>query len=153
LLLVVANGFFVATEFAIARIRRTQVDELALVADEHGTTVGLVTLEDILEEIVGEIEDEFDPMAGNLITRHDGGATVKGAAPVHLVAEELGIEISDPHETTIGGHVLELLGRHPKAGELIDVDGHSAEVTEVGEARILELRFALAAEPGDPGTE
>lgn len=143
LVLVAANGFFVATEFAIARIRPTQIDELE--------AAGKPGAKSLRHAVVRDSEDEFDPaIAGQLITRHDGVASVKGAAPLHLVAEELGIEISDPHEATIGGHVLELLGRLPEAGEPIDVNGHRAEVTEVGDARILELRFHLETEPRGP---
>jgi CBS domain containing-hemolysin-like protein len=116
---------------------------IALVVDEHGTTIGLVTLEDILEEIVGEIEDEFDlePEPGEWITRDGDTIVVRGTAPIHLVALELGLEIENPDEATIGGHVLELLGRIPKPGEIVDVDGRQAEVTEVDDARVLELRF------------
>jgi CBS domain containing-hemolysin-like protein len=80
---------------------------VALVVDEHGTTIGLVTLEDILEEIVGEIEDEFDPRAVEFVMREESVARVDGAASIHLVSEEFGIEISDPHGATIGGHLLE----------------------------------------------
>jgi CBS domain containing-hemolysin-like protein len=119
--------------------RRRQ--HMALVVDEHGTTVGLVTLEDILEELVGEIEDEFDPEAVEQI-RHDGdAAVVDGGAPIRLLATELGLEIEDPHEATIGGHILELLGRMPDVGEVIELDGYRAEVQSVSDARITALRF------------
>ena len=82
---------------------------IALVVDEHGTTIGLVTLEDIIEEIVGEIEDEFDADQEDLIEQRDGRAVVSGAAPLRLVAERLGVEVDDSHEATIGGYVVELL--------------------------------------------
>jgi len=129
---------------------RSERQHIALVVDEHGTTIGLVTLEDILEEIVGEIEDEFDveSEAGDLITPDGDDVLVKGAAPIHLVADQLGLEIEDPDEATIGGHVLELLGRIPKLGEVIDVDGRRVEVTAVDDTRVMELRF-LATAPGD----
>ena len=119
--------------------RRRQ--HIALVVDEHGTTIGLVTLEDILEELVGEIEDEFDPETVEHI-RHDGDvAVVDGSAPIRLLAQELGIVIEDPHEATIGGHILEQLGRMPHVGEVVAVDGYDAEVAGVADARITALRF------------
>jgi len=121
---------------------------IALVVDEHGTAIGLVTLEDIIEEIVGEIEDEFDAEQEELIEERGGGrAVVSGTAPIRLVAERLGVEIEDPHEATIGGHVVESLGRVPDVGETVEVDGHLLEVTDVDETRIVEL--ALVGPAGD----
>jgi CBS domain containing-hemolysin-like protein len=133
----------------LLRDLREERRHLALVADEHGTTVGLVTLEDVIEEIVGEIEDEFDPRADALITAGTGGAVVNGAAPIHLVSETLGIEFSNPDEATIGGHVLEVLGRLPEPGELVDVDGHRLEVVTIEDARIVELRVLPRDEPDE----
>lgn len=119
--------------------RRRQ--HMALVVDEHGTTVGLVTLEDILEELVGEIEDEFDVEADEHI-RRDGDVTmVDGSTPIRLLAQELGLEVPDPHEATIGGHILELLGRMPDVGEEIDLDGYRAEIESRTDAQITGLRF------------
>ena len=125
----------------LLRELREDRSHLALVADEHGTTVGLVTLEDVIEEIVGEIEDEFDERADELITSGPDGVIVKGTAPIHLVSDKLGIEFSDPDEATIGGHVLEVLGRLPEPGEVVDVDGHRIEVLAVDDARLVELRI------------
>jgi CBS domain containing-hemolysin-like protein len=124
---------------------------IALVVDEHGTTVGLVTLEDIIEEIVGEIEDEFDLDHEELIEDRDGRAFVSGSAPVRLVAERLGVAVEDPHEATIGGHVVELLGRVPDVGEVVEVDGHAFEIVAVDETRIAELALAgpSGVAPGD----
>jgi CBS domain containing-hemolysin-like protein len=119
--------------------RRRQ--HMALVVDEHGTTVGLVTLEDILEELVGEIEDEFDPEAVEQIRREGETAVVEGSTPIRMLAHELGIELPDPHEATIGGHILEMLGRMPDVGEVIELDGYRAEVESVADARITALRF------------
>jgi CBS domain containing-hemolysin-like protein len=127
--------------------RRRQ--HMALVVDEHGTTVGLVTLEDILEELVGEIEDEFDPESVEQIKRDGDVALVDGSTPVRLLAQELGMEIPDPHEATIGGHILEMLGRMPEIGEVIELDGYRAEVESVADARITALRFRRAHEQAE----
>jgi len=133
IVLVAANGFFVG---AMRRDRR----HLALVLDEHGTVVGLITLEDILEELVGEIEDEFDPAASDFIRSRDGGLRIDGAAPVRLVAERLGMTVEGPHEATIGGHVTERLGRLPEPGEEIVVDGARLTAVAVDDTRIAELQ-------------
>ena len=118
---------------------------MALVIDEHGTTVGLVTLEDVLEELVGEIEDEFDAEQVRLITRDGDNALVDAHAPLRLLSEELGLEVSGHHEATIGGHLLELLGRLPEVGETVALDGFMAEVLAVGEGRLERLRLSPKA--------
>ncbi len=125
----------------LLRDLRRRRQHIALVADEHGTTTGLATLEDILEELVGEIEDEFDPAASEAITRDGDIAVVQGAAPVRLLAQELGFEVDEPHEATIGGHLVEVLGRVPETGEIVELDGYRIEVSEVEETRVTRLRF------------
>jgi CBS domain containing-hemolysin-like protein len=110
------------------------------VLDEHGTVVGLISMEDILEEIVGEIEDEFDAHARELIRPEEGGLRIDGGAPLRLVAERLGMEIETPHEATIGGHIAERLGRVPEPDELITVDGAQLRVIGTDGTRITALR-------------
>jgi CBS domain containing-hemolysin-like protein len=128
----------------LAELRRER-RHVALVDDEHGTTIGLVTLEDVIEELVGEIEDEFDASATELIRRDGGAVIVDGVAQLNAVAAALGIAFTDPDEATIGGHVLELLGRLPEASETVVIDGYQAEVLAADEMRSTELRFTPAA--------
>ena len=128
----------------LAELRREH-RHLALVVDEHGTTVGLVSLEDILETIVGEIEDEFDSRAAEQVRESEGALLVSGTAPIDLVADRLGIDIEEPREATIGGYMLDLLGRLPAPGEALQIDGYHVEVTDVADGRIVELRFVRTA--------
>jgi CBS domain containing-hemolysin-like protein len=122
------------------RRRRTHI---AVVVDEHGTATGLVTIEDVLEEIVGEIEDEFDADHDPLVRREDGVWMVDGQADLRTLAEELGLVIDDHHEATISGHLLEKLGRIPEVGETLEIEGRQVEITRVGEARIDQLRVPV----------
>ena len=124
----------------VLREMRHDRRHLALVLDEHATVVGLITLEDILEELVGEIEDEFDPSARELIRPAEGGLRIDGAAPLRLVAERLGMDVDAPHEATIGGHVTERLGRIPEPDEVVLVDGARLTVLEIDDTRITALQ-------------
>ena len=126
---------------------RRERHHIALVVDEHGTTVGLVRLEDILEEIVGEIEDEFDPEPAEWIRRDGDSVTVKGMAPLRMVERELGLEISEAHEATIGGYLLEELGHIPQVGEALELGGMRIEVLGVDGAQVAELRIERAPAP------
>lgn len=121
----------------------------ALVIDEHGTTVGLVTLEDLLEEIVGEIEDEFDGEIEELVRRGPDGWIVAGGAPVRLVQARLGIRVDDGQQTTIGGMVIERLGRLPQEGETVELGGRAARIERVDGPLIAELIFPNATEEVD----
>jgi CBS domain containing-hemolysin-like protein len=127
----------------VLRKLRQRRQHLALVVDEFGTTVGLVTLEDILEEIVGEFEEEEDGEHEDDIRRDGDVLVVAGTAPLGDVEDALGIEIDNSGEATIGGHLVEALGRVPEAGEVVTMEGLEVTVTAVDEARIVELRFAL----------
>ena len=125
---------------AVLRDMRRQQPHLALVVDEHGTVIGLLTLEDVLEELVGEIDDEFDTATEQLIERDNGSIRLDGAAPVRLVARELGIALDAPHEATLNGHVIETLGRVPHAGETIHVDGIELEVLAGDDTHVTQLQ-------------
>jgi CBS domain containing-hemolysin-like protein len=123
----------------LERLRKLR-EHFALVVDEHGTVVGLITLEDILEEIVGEIEDEFDPEEREPMRDEAEGTVIAGWTPIRLVEERLGVEFHDHHEATIGGVVLEHLGRLPEEGEEVEVDAVRFAVLSAADARIQELR-------------
>src|SRR5215208_1442001 len=130
----------------LERLRKLR-EHFALVVDEHGTVVGLITLEDILEEIVGEIEDEFDPEEREPLREEPDGTVLAGWAPVRMVEERLGVQFSDHHEATIGGVVLEHLGRLPEEGEEVEVGGVRFCVLASADAQIQELR--LVSDPAE----
>ena len=100
----------------LLREMRTQQFHMAIVVDEHGGTAGLVTLEDLLEEIVGEIADEYDVESPRSSTCADGSLRVPGRTPIDEVSEELGMELPDTEWDTVGGLVLNLLGHVPERG-------------------------------------
>jgi CBS domain containing-hemolysin-like protein len=124
-----------------------QRTSISVVVDEYGRTVGLVTVEDILEEVVGEIEDETDPRAGTLRQLTNGDWFVRGHVSLGDL-EDAGIEL--PVETdaynSIGGYVFAELGRLPKRGDTISADGYTIRVESVRENRIEAVRIRAAAE-------
>ena len=119
-----------------------QRSSIGVVIDEYGRTVGIVTVEDILEEVVGEIEDETDPLAGSLRQLSNGDWYVRGHVSLGDLADR-GIEL--PAETdaynSIGGFVFGELGRLPKRGDLITADGFQIRVESVRENRIEAVRI------------
>ncbi|MDR2326024.1 MAG: CBS domain-containing protein [Acidovorax sp.] len=118
----------------LLRVFRSNRNHLAIVVDEFGVIAGLVTIEDVLEEIVGEIEDEFDipEEEGDIFALADTTYRVAGATPVERVAEffEVTLAASDPDEDfdTIGGLVAHELGHVPRRGEFMDLSGLRFEV-------------------------
>ncbi|EHN10288.1 Hemolysin [Patulibacter medicamentivorans] len=135
----VGDAAFVGS--ALREMRRAR-QHLAIVIDEHGTAVGIVTVEDVIEELVGEIEDEFDRDAERLIRIDSDGLLVDGEAGVNELLDRLEIVIdeSDIHEATVGGHLLETIGRLPSPGEELELFGRRVEVEEVAEGRIRMIR-------------
>jgi magnesium and cobalt transporter len=104
---------------------RSNRSHLAVVIDEFGNTAGLITIEDVLEEIVGEIEDEFDEedSASSIFTLADGSQRVAGDAAIEAVNETFETQLSEEDFDTIGGLVAHELGRVPRRGEFVDVGG------------------------------
>ncbi|MEJ7785747.1 MAG: hemolysin family protein [Solirubrobacteraceae bacterium] len=126
----------------VLRTMRRDRRHVAIVVDEHGTAVGLLSLEDVLEEIVGEIEDEYDAAADEGIKEDGDGWRAAGTASLRAVATATGMDVDAPHEATIGGHLLEALGRMPDAGEVVELDGRALEVIACDGAQIAELRIS-----------
>ena len=96
--------------------------QMAIVVDEYGGTAGLVTIEDLLEEIVGEIRDEYDVESETVTDEGDGVFVFSGKVSVDEVRDRLGVEIEREGFETVGGYLLSHLGRMPYVGETFDVD-------------------------------
>jgi magnesium and cobalt transporter len=122
---------------------------LVVVVDEFGGTSGIVTLEDVLEQIVGEIRDEYDIDEVAPVQRlPDGGWAVQGGAPLADLEAELGHAFAREDVSTVGGLVLTLFGRVPRAGETLELDGFRLTVDQVVRRRV--RRVTLAQVLGSP---
>ena len=130
----------------LARMRSERT-HLAAVLDEYGGVAGIVTLENVIEEIVGPIQDEFDAEKPELVDRGDGVYQVSGAMLVVDLEDELGLELSDRDEDTIAGVVLSELGRRPRVGDRVTLGGLRVEVLDVQGNRIRTLRLTRPAAP------
>ncbi|MEJ2865266.1 hemolysin family protein [Actinomycetospora flava] len=113
---------------------------LALVIDEYGGTDGIVTVEDLVEEIVGEIRDEYDP-AHAVRPASDGAHELDGLLHRSEVAEQTGIELPEGSFDTLGGFVLQLLGRTPQVGDAVEELEHRFVVTAVDGHRVSRVRI------------
>lgn len=114
---------------------------LALAVDEYGGTVGIVTLDNVLEEIVGDIQDEFDQETSEFRRLNDDEFVVEGMLNLYELAEQAGLHIESDEVTTIGGYVTHLLGRLPKTGEKVDIEGYEVTTTRADSRRVLQLHF------------
>jgi CBS domain containing-hemolysin-like protein len=125
----------------LAELQR-QRSSIAVVSDEYGRTVGIVTVEDILEEVVGEIEDETDPRAASVRKLTDGDWYVRGHVSLGDL-EDVGIRlpVSSDAFNSIGGYVFSELGRLPKRGDRISANGYEIRVESVRQNRIVAVRI------------
>ena len=125
---------------ALLRELREQRQQLAVVADEYGGTVGIVTIEDILEEIVGEIEDEYDLPDDTLVELDDGAFRIAGSMTIDDFNEATGSHLRERGAHTLAGLVFNELGRRPKPGDKVVIDGLELEVEELDGSRITRLQ-------------
>jgi len=128
--------------------RRTQ---MAVVVDEYARTLGIVTVEDLVEELVGEIWDETDPDLKTVIHEADGTIVLPGTFPVHDLVD-LDVELPDGDYTTIAGLVLDTTSRFPAPGETIDIEGWQITIRSVGRHRITQVALVPVAPDGDQRT-
>jgi CBS domain containing-hemolysin-like protein len=122
-------------------------EQLAIVVDEYGGTAGLVTIEDLLEEIVGEIRDEYDVEAEPIVEERDGTWTFSAKVNIDEVNERLGVAIEPQGFETVGGFLLSHVGRVPNVGERFEIDGLQIEVLEAERRRIHKVRMRRVVQP------
>lgn len=126
-------------------MQRTQM-HMTIVADEYGAFSGIVTLEDCLEELVGEIVDEHDDADSRFKPGPAGSTLVEGAVSLDDVNEKLGLSLSNEEYDTIGGYVFGVLGRVPRIGDGVDENGFRLNVEELDGRRVAVVRFVRTAE-------
>jgi CBS domain containing-hemolysin-like protein len=132
---------------------QTQQTQCAIVVDEYGGTAGLVTLEDLLEEIVGEIRDEYDVESELVVDEGHGRFIFSGKVDVDAVAQRLDVDIEREGFETVGGYLLARLGRVPTVGERFDVDGLNVEVLDAERRRITKVRITRPEPAAEASTQ
>ena len=120
--------------------RRTH---MAIVLDEYGGTAGIVTIEDLVEEIVGEISDEYDMHTQEIETIREGEYIVDGSTRIEELNELIGTEIESEHYDSIGGFVIELMGRLPRQGESVEHMGTKFIIESMERNRIRKIRVLM----------
>jgi magnesium and cobalt transporter len=129
---------------------RSNRNHIAIVVNEYGGVAGLVTIEDVLEQIVGDIEDEydFDETEDNIIAESEGVFRIKASTEIEDFNETLGTQFSDEEFDTVGGLVVSRFGHLPKRGETVTFDGFIFSVLRADSRRLLAVRVSrLHAEP------
>jgi CBS domain containing-hemolysin-like protein len=142
----------------LVEFQRNRV-HLAMLIDEYGSAVGMVSLENVLEELVGPIQDEFDRESPQVTPLGEGIFEVDATCPLDILAEACGVAVPDTDAETAGGLVLDKLGRLAKTGDSVTVDGHRLIVLRADPTRIRRIRVEpviegqangpVAAEPAD----
>src|SRR5690606_13934760 len=123
--------------------------QAALVVDEYGGTAGLVTVEDLLEELVGEIRDEYDVEAEPIVEEDDDTFVFSAKVDIDALMTRLGVEIERDGFETIGGYLMTRLGRVPAVGEQLAFDGLAIDVLEAERRRVLKVRVRRAPRQED----
>jgi len=132
---------------AMSEMRR-EGHHIAVVVDEYGGTAGIVTLEDLIEEVVGDIRDEYDVAGGEALRLQGGEVEADGLLNLDEVGEQTGVRLPDGPYETLAGYVMASLGHLPATGEAVEVDGHRLEVTELDGRRVARVRVTpLVAAP------
>jgi magnesium and cobalt transporter len=130
----------------LKEFQREQV-QMAIVVDEYGGTAGLATMEDLLEEIVGEIRDEYDVEAEPVVDEGGGSFVFSAKVNIDRVQDSLGVDVQPEGFETVGGFLLTHLGRVPAVGERFDIGNLEVEVLEAERRRIHKVRLRRRPAP------
>jgi putative hemolysin len=125
---------------AVLSEMRREGHHLAIVVDEYGGTAGIVTLEDLVEELIGDIRDEYDVEDAQARRLHGGALEVDGLLNIDDFADETGLELPEGPYETVAGYLMAVLGHLPQVGEMTMVGGHRLSVTEVDGRRVARVR-------------
>jgi CBS domain containing-hemolysin-like protein len=128
-----------------------QQTQCAIVVDEYGGTAGLVTIEDLLEEIVGEIRDEYDVESEPIVDEGGGRFLFNGKVDIDEVSQRLGVQIARDGFETVGGFVMAHVGRVPAVGERFEADGLRVEIVDAERRRINKVRICRVPVPEPAG--
>ncbi|MEM7144012.1 MAG: hemolysin family protein, partial [Verrucomicrobiota bacterium] len=124
-------------------------EHLAMVVDEFGGALGIVTLDNVLEELVGDIQDEFDSEEPEFERVNDDEFVVEGTLALYELADHTGLELESADVSTIGGYITHLLGHLPEEGEAVRIDGYVATITKTDGKRVVQIRFTAVPEEGE----
>jgi putative hemolysin len=133
---------------AMSEMRR-EGHHMAIVVDEYGGTAGIVTLEDLIEEVIGDIRDEYDVGEGDPLQFRGGELEADGLLNLDEVFEQTGVRLPEGPYETLAGYVMSCLGHVPRLGEAVEVDGHRLEVSELDGRRTARVRVTPLALPAD----
>ena len=135
---------------ALSEMRRDRA-HLAIVLDEYGGTAGIITLEDLVEELIGDIQDEYDVDEGHPKQLRSGELEVDGLLNLDEFAEQTGVELPEGPYETVAGYVLAVLGHLPGEGESVEVSGRKLAVTRLDGRRIARVRVSQPASAAADG--
>ena len=131
---------------ALSEMRR-EGHHLAIVVDEYGGTAGIVTLEDLIEEVIGDIRDEYDVEGDDALRFRGGALEADGLLNLDEVRSVTGVDLPEGPYETLAGYVMACLGHVPRIGEAVEVDGHRLEVTELDARRVSRVRVTPLEQP------
>jgi len=131
--LIVPDSIYSIDLFERFRVNKTNI---ALVINEYGGTEGLITLHDLIENIVGEIPEKFDESEQKILMRKDGSYLVDGSTDVTKVSELLSIEFAAEEYTSLGGFMMSKLGKIPEEGDVVNYSSYKFEIVDMDEKRV-----------------